>query len=309
VKNGVNMAFSYDKKKVGVVGITGNPEEVKPIALIIKMSIETTLEYEIYKDKIFQRRNSKEQFLHYLLYGEKIHTEVIEDLAKQLGYQDNVVRIPILIVFENKINTQEILSGIKKGEYHSNQDISNVIGDKQLIIFKHFDTNKEELFNTYKYMIGEYLTGFLNFIRKEKIACKIFVGTFQNKFDRYSISFQHCQWLKKNVTSKPNKIGYYFYDYVGQYMKSQLPIIELYNIYHILEDAIDDEFKNILIETVEVLERNNYNLVESSKELFVHKNTLVFRFNKIRERFDINPIQKANDRGFLNFLQYYLKII
>ena len=34
-REGVNVAFSYKNKKIGVIGITGDPEKVRPIAMIL----------------------------------------------------------------------------------------------------------------------------------------------------------------------------------------------------------------------------------------------------------------------------------
>ena len=61
-------------------------------------------------------------------------------------------------------------------------------------------------------------------------------------------------------------------------------------------------------EIVGILERNNYNLVASSKELYIHKNTLIFRLNKIRDFLGLNPIQNAGDRAFMDFLSYYIEM-
>ncbi|HHV13488.1 MAG TPA: CdaR family transcriptional regulator [Clostridiales bacterium] len=305
VKSGINMSFRYDKRKVGVIGITGEPAEVKPIALMIKMSIETMLEYEIYKEKMLQRKNSKEQLMHYLRHGEQMDKEKVTELAKQLGYRENLIRIPILIESEYNADMEQLLSVIKKSEFHSSQDISSVSDEKQIIIFKHFNIEKTELFSKYKYLIGEYLNGFLNFIREENIKCKLYIGTFQKKFERYHIAYHHCQWLRKNLVS--NNLGFFFYDSIGDYMKSLIPVMELYNVFNVIEETMSQDFKDGLKETVGVLENSNYNLVESSKKLFIHKNTLIFRFNKIREYLDINPMQKSEDREFLNNLYYYLE--
>ena len=304
VKSGVNMSYKFDKIKVGVIGITGDPKEVKPIALVVKMSIETMMEYEIYKEKILQRKNTKEHFMNFLLNGDDRGKEESKSYAEQLGYDENLIRIPILIVFENKIEVEGLLKTIKKGELHSNQDISTVTEDNQIIIFKHFPDEKKTLYSIYKYLIGEYLSHFLNFLLNENIDCKFYIGTFQTKFKRYSKAYQHCLWLQTNTISK-NK-GIFFYDYIGEYMKSLVPTMELHSIYHIFSETLDEEFKELFIETIGALIHNNYNMVESSKELFIHKNTLVFRFNKIRERFDLNPMQNSNDREFINLMYYYL---
>lgn len=83
--------------------------------------------------------------------------------------------------------------------------------------------------------------------------------------------------------------------------------MELHQIYHVFEEVMDEKNKEDFIEMVEVLERHNYNLVESSRELFIHKNTLVFRLNKLKAMFAVNPLQNANEREFLKYMCEYLK--
>jgi carbohydrate diacid regulator len=307
VKSGINMAVKYNKRNVGVIGITGNPKELHSIALIIKMAMEAMLEFEIDKEKLLNRENKKEQFLNYLLYGEKRNERKIKDFDGQLRYQEYLIRVPILIVFDGKVKVEEVLSKVKKGKFHTSQDICAVIGENQIIVFKHVNKEKEGLFSRYKYIIGEYLNEFLNFIVQRNIECKLYIGSFQTSFEKYSISYQHCVWLQKNIAS--NKLGIYFYDYIEDYMKSVIPVMELHNIFYVFEELMDKEFKEDLVEKVEALIHNNYNLVESSKELFIHKNTFIFHFNKIREKLDLNPMQKSKDRTLLNYLYYYIKQI
>ena len=62
-KEGINVAFCYKNQKIGVIGITGKPEEVRPIALILRLSMETMLEYELYKEERVQRKNLKDRML------------------------------------------------------------------------------------------------------------------------------------------------------------------------------------------------------------------------------------------------------
>ena len=54
------------------------------------------------------------------------------------------------------------------------------------------------------------------------------------------------------------------------------------------------------------LSASNYNLAEGSKRIQVHKNTLVYRLDKLRELFGMNPIQEQKDRNFMNNLCEYL---
>ena len=60
------------------------------------------------------------------------------------------------------------------------------------------------------------------------------------------------------------------------------------------------------IETVGALIRNNFNFNKAAQELFIHKNTLVYRYNKYKELMDIDPVAKASDRSFLESFYTYL---
>ena len=43
---GINMIIATGGRREGVVGVTGDPEEVRPVALMVKMAFETMLKYE-----------------------------------------------------------------------------------------------------------------------------------------------------------------------------------------------------------------------------------------------------------------------
>lgn len=52
---------------------------------------------------------------------------------------------------------------------------------------------------------------------------------------------------------------------------------------------------------------NNFNLVKASKDLFVHKNTLVYRLEKYKKKFRIDPVNNGRDRDFVRYLNYYIR--
>ena len=184
------------------------------------------------------------------------------------------------------------------------EDISAVTREKQIIIFKCFDRAKI-LQGTYKYAIGEYLGNFLGFLLDHDIECKFYIGTFQDELSEYRKAYQQCCWLRENIRAKSR--GVYFYDYAGEYLHSLIPLPELHHIYHVFDELLDEKSREDFADLIDSLERNNYNLVDSSKELYIHKNTLVFRLNKLRDMFAVNPLQKSNERAFLKFMCEYFK--
>lgn len=305
-RTGINMALLFKKKKVGVVGVSGDPEEIRDTALLIKMALETMLEYEVQNKRHYQQQNLKTRFIDGLLYQEEADSEgELSAVSEQLGYDPYLLRIPVLVYLERQTDAYKLLDTIRSKQILSLQDIAAVTRNNNIIIFKSF-REQNEIFSQYREILNETLEKLENFFDQEQIFCKYYVGSFQEKYCFYKKSFQHCSWLRKNCEAQPLKV-YFFYDYVGEYMKDMAPIIELNRIFSGLDRQIGEETKLSMIELVETLHRNNYNLNESSKELYIHKNTLVFRYNKVKNMFHVNPIQSTADREFLNWLVFYLK--
>ena len=124
VKKGVNMAIYYKKRKEGVIGITGDPDEVMPIALVIKMSVEVMLEHELFKYEKMQRRNLKEQLLNIILYNEDLQREDWERFMEPLQLKEDIIRMPVLISIQGGRDLREnVLSAFRNGREHSSQDL------------------------------------------------------------------------------------------------------------------------------------------------------------------------------------------
>ena len=99
----------------------------------------------------------------------------------------------------------------------------------------------------------------------------------------------------------------FFYDYVDEYLKSQTPFVEFHRIFEVFGGLYTEEFKKMYTENIGALYNHNYSLQESSNSIFVHKNTLIFRLDKIRKQLGLNPFQSDRDKELLNAFYYYLK--
>lgn len=305
VKEGVNVAFFYKNKKMGVIGITGHPADIRPIALIIRMSMETMLEYEIYKEERFQRRNMKEQFLNRILYGENVAEEELKEYADRLNLEEALIRIPILISVTDKSDLAEkILAGIRERHFTSHQDIIGVTRNNCIIIFKHFEGQLLDLMQNYKYVIGECISQILQYLKNNNIEYKLYFGSFQNKFVHYRTSYLHSKWIYENIKNDNN--SYFFYDYLEEYFHSFIPLTELNGIYGIFKEQFDKKFIDSYLEVVSVLTSTDYNLVEGSRIMHIHKNTMLYRLDKLRETLGMNPLTQHCEREFMTNLFKYL---
>lgn len=305
VKKGVNMAIYYRKKKEGVVGVTGDPEEVMPIALIIRMAVEVMLEYELFKYEKMQRRNLKEQLLNIILYKGDLQKSDWERLNQQLHLEENLIRIPVLIHIDGDINfCEHVLNILRSSSRHSSQDLICLTRDGDILLYKSTECKLIELMKNYKYIVAEALSDGLRYMRSAECSFAIYVGSFQNNFQYYRMGYEHCVWLKQNIVYGESS---YFYDDSSSYFMSTLPLTELQVAYYTIEKNLGEKFLENFKEIVEALKKSNFNLGDASKLMHVHKNTLVYRLDKIRDTLNVDPIGNNNDREFVNNFYYYLK--
>ncbi len=303
VKPGINVALNMDGKRMGVVGITGNPEEVRPIAQITKMAIEAMLKYEKQQAELLKRQNRKERFASLLTHEEYPDPVVLRNVAKELDYSESIIRIPILCVLSG-IQSELFLENLKQGDIHSEEDISFALDERRALIFKTVPAETEHLFADYRLLISDYLEKTLLWLEKQGRSCRYFVGSFQNSFTQYYFGYQHCKWLEETAESSLDRV--FFYDYADSYLRAAIPMGEMQRIFHVYETSLSDEFKATYREVIGILMQTNWNLAEAARMLFMHKNTLLYHYNKIKDKLNVNPGASAADRDFLKAFYYYL---
>ncbi len=300
-KPGIDVPIVIDGETIGALGITGFCDEVKPIVTVVKMTIESMLEYERLKETTSKKNSDREAFFNLLITGGMRDKHQLTAMAQRLGYQPNAMRVGI--VFSVQAATQGTVAQITGSENFTSQDFAFINKDGEIVVFHRIGGKPEQLMDVFRQSVED----FLDPIRKEfdrfGIKYRYYVGSAQNSFNSYSYSYGHCIWLRDNC-----RHGDFFYDYVGRYIKTLVPILELNGIYQSILSLFDDEMIESYGELIGVLERNNYNLVASSKELYIHKNTLIFRLNKIRDFLGLNPVQDAGDRMFMDYLSFYIEM-
>lgn len=304
VRPGINMVIESDGLRAGVVGVTGDPDEIRAIALMVKMAIETMLKYEKQQEKIRLRENRKASFIHLLTEVPSSNPEDLRDMARELGYPEEMIRIPILMCVED-IDTSEVLQLIRNSRYHTHKDFSIALDEHQVLVFKTMPDSCQGLFTDYKFIIGEYLSPVLRYMKARDKVSRFYIGSFQDTYSNYYYAYRHCRWLEKNISS--TSMSVFFYDHVQEYLQYVVPFNELSHIFYIYESQLNDSQKRLFVETFGGLINYNYNFQRAADKLFVHKNTLFYRYNKFKALMGIDPVEKAADRAFAEGFCNYLK--
>ncbi len=303
-KHGINLTIEYRHKTVGVVGITGSPDEVRPLAQLLKASIEGLLEYEYQKQAQMRRTSSMDRFFNQLLWMDEPDVQELNAQAATLGYRHDAIRLPLLIVTDGKVGSEELISICKKAPLYSGQDILFATGENEALFY--LTIPKEALDSSSFYNVAEsYLVTFRGYLKKAGSEYCFYIGSLQDKLERYHSGFRHCRWLYKNVARGENDV-LHFYNYVDQYLRAQVPMSEYRDVFSTYISLQTPDFWRDFTNITTIMSKSNHNMVKASTELHMHKNTLVYRINKIRNTLGLDPINVPEDRAFSSQVCYYL---
>ncbi len=304
VRPGINMVISVDGEREGVVGVTGDPEQIRPIAQMVKLSIETMLNFERQQETRRMREDKKSRFFYLLTQAEHADPGDLRRCAKSLGYKETELRIPVYLRFAGT-SADELLQKIRGSAFHTKKDFSTVLDENHILIFKSLPQENENLLADYKYILGEYLSPLLRSFQKNGKPLTVFLGSFQTSFAMYRQAFRHCLFLEEHIDTSGHAV--YFYDHVGEYLLSCLPQREMQSTFYFHEKLLPQEKLDSYRDMIEALMLTNYNFGKAAERLYIHKNTLVYRYNRLKELLDIDPLASTFDRCFLEAFYAYLR--
>lgn len=304
---GINIAIKHQNQKIGVLGITGNPDEIRPFVLILNLAVETMLEYELEQQSYVLKYSQQQHLEAGFIYGTTTEKNLVK-WANELNLDTGIYRIPIMIRTERPLDFSQktALTGIlTSSPGHSAQDFYTQWPRKEFTIFK---AAPDDAMQNYRGAIEEFLEPFRAKLKAQNIRVYICTGSFCNQLGHYYDSYKRAHWLMDTIVDGNDATVAFFYDHIDQWMNSFIPATEFREIFQFfVSDSESEEFIQRMLSARKALTKNNYNFVKASQQLFIHKNTLFFWVNDVRKRFNIDPVQSLSDRSFWSYLCDYLE--
>ena len=303
-KPGINMTIESKNNVVGVVGITGAPDTVRPFAQLLKAAIESLLEVELQQQSLIRYTSRQDRFFQQLIYREDRDPRDLMAYARLLGYPTDCLRVPVYVQAEKEMHRDIIAEQCRGNEHNCKEDMIIRTESGNTMIFLHIQ-NSENLLSGMRDTIELHLSPIADYAARNGIPIRFLVGSLQKDLFLYREAYLHCRWLLKNITGQwGNSI--YFYDHLYEYMQSRIPLTESKKAIGAIIDQYPDSFWQDSLQILEAMHRNHNNMVRTSQDLHMHKNTLVYRYNKLRDALNINPLENAHDDLFARQLCYYL---
>lgn len=145
VRSGINLPISFHEQLIGVVGITGEPEEVRAYAELVKMAAELVIEHMVLIEQRQWDKRYREELINQLILREN-STESLRSMAAYLGIDLAVPRV-VLIIELSQPDREALRNVMDYFENHARNHLVTFTEFNELIIIKPI-TLKEGKWNT-----------------------------------------------------------------------------------------------------------------------------------------------------------------
>jgi len=252
-----------------VVSIKGEDEEGFKYGKIVAFQIQNLL-------VAYKERYDKDNFIKNLLLDNLLLVDIY-NRAKKLHIENNVKRIVFLIetIVDKDYNIVEIVRSIFPNKQ---KDFVTAVDEKSIILVKELKENetKEDVDKTSKMI--------LDTLNSEAMK-KVYVSTGTIVSDLKDVSKTYKEAKMALEVGKIFEEDRYIVSYeklgIGRLIyQLPIPLCKLF-IKEILQGKLIEEFDSESLTTVNKFFDNNLNVSETSRQLFIHRNTLVYRLDKL----------------------------
>ncbi|MCK8816333.1 helix-turn-helix domain-containing protein [Natroniella sulfidigena] len=298
VKPGVNWPIYFDDQIIGVVGVTGAPQDVEKYAGLVKMTAELMLQQNFYLKRLQFKEQAEEEFIKKLL-DKKVDLtdQILKNRAESMGYRLDGEYIILLLELSNL--WEGLLKNLQQNIDTKLQKIKQEIQDKvqtfydqsekvkvahwegeQFVILRieMIDGQRSRFSEQEAERLVEYLSSTTDF------RCKIGVGDDKKGLDSVRESFEEALTALELGKKFYNKEEVYYYDdLLIEDLASSLSIDLRSKL------TSDLPLAEPLAETLQVYFANDLNVSQTANQLFLHRNSILYRLNQIKEQTGLDP--------------------
>lgn len=226
----------------------------------------------------YKERFDKDNFIKNLLLDNLLLVDIYSR-AKKLHIQTDNKRVALIIETDNtkESNVLEIMRTYFSG---NSKDFITAVDENNVIVVKDLsegDSSRE---------IEKAAAGIAHFLEKEHMKnVRIAYGTIVNEIKEVSRSFKEAKMaldVGKIFFGERNIIAYSELGIGRLIYQLPIPLCKMF-IKEIFDGKSPDEFDEETLTTINKFFENSLNVSETSRQLFIHRNTLVYRLDKLQK--------------------------
>lgn len=315
-KPGINLPIEHNNKIIGVVGITGEPDEVSPFGEVIKMTVEMMLQQEFLLKELQLEQQARENFIHDLISGRMGNdSELFITRGQIVGYDILIPRVALVMdIYQFKKTAKQSLQtfkGLKEGEIYlqrlkndvlktiqgifvdTPQEIASYTGGDRFVVLKTINLkDSDEILRRKLFRMGKRIKNTISHQMKFKVT--IGIGEYHEDIRGISKSFKEATQALDVGTKLEGAGDIYHVDNLG--VGKLLAEIKGESQQEFMEKTIystknnkEKKINETLLETLKAFFDNNLSISRTAQTIYVHRNTLLYRLRRVKEITGLDP--------------------
>lgn len=282
-RRGVNLPIQFASETVGVIGITGMPQEVVKYGLILKKMTEMILYENFRVQELFESKREKNLLIHDLVHGNVTTNQYeLEKRMKRNGINtDGEFSVAVLKNTEKIKNAgNDILYKVKRKQIEqeiveelSNEKVHVVFNGECYIAVANMGSQ-----NLYEKL--RIAAAYLNRSPEISILCSI--GNDYKEYTDIYRSYNEATNIL-DYFRKESKGIYLFNTVMLDFTINQLPAMHKKNLKKQIFKAYTPEEAKELCDFIIAYFNANGSLNELSEKYYSHKNTIQYKIKKVKK--------------------------
>ncbi len=226
----------------------------------------------------YKERFDKDNFIKNLLLDNLLLVDIY-NRAKKLHIDTDVKRIVFIIETKNE-KDNNALETVRNLFSAKTKDFITAVDEKNIILVKEVKANEtyDDLMKTAKVIVDMLNTEAMSSVH-------VAFGTIVNEIKEVSRSYKEAKMaldVGKIFYSDKNIIAYNNLGIGRLIYQLPIPLCRMF-IKEIFENKSPDDFDDETLTTINKFFENSLNVSETSRQLYIHRNTLVYRLDKIQK--------------------------
>lgn len=289
-RKGVNLPVYMEGTPVGVIGITGAPEEVAALGTVIQHMTQIMLRNAQRMEQESLLEQARQGFIESWLFSEQAEPGELETRGKLLGIE---IRAPWTVV----------ILEVEEGKNQGGNSLEKVREVRQAMFLKHIRPYVSRRKGTLCAVVNQRillmcrsqephsLLTFVDQIRSElesAFFAKVWGGVSAEGRSELEVRRAYQEARTACLAARSGG-GILFYNQTSlEFLAQSIPRAIRKDLYQQVLGACSAEEQKELLETVRTYYRCNGNTEQAAQSLFIHKNTFHYRLQKVREKTGCN---------------------
>ena len=272
VVNGYQFFKVFDEHQLEYILLAkGASDDVYMVGKLAAFQIQNLL-------VAYKERFDKDNFIKNLLLDNLLLVDIY-NRAKKLHIDTDVRRIVFIIETKNEKDTNA-LETVRNIFSAKTKDFITAVDEKNIILVKEVKSNE-----TYDDMnkIAKVIVDMLN--TEAMSSVHVSFGTIVNEIKEVSRSYKEAKMaldVGKIFYENTDIIAYSNLGIGRLIYQLPLPLCKMF-IREIFDGKSPDEFDEETLSTINKFFENSLNVSETSRQLYIHRNTLVYRLDKLQK--------------------------